>query len=76
MPLLTSCDPASSKQKVCSKRTIVKYLTNEEIQILLAQSNGELSDLEDSDFENVIEDNADKNVIEALMVLLRDFQRY
>ena len=37
----------------------MKYLTDEGIQILLAQSDGELSDLEDSDFENAIEDNAD-----------------
>lgn len=37
----------------------MKYLTDEEIQILLAQSDGELSDLEDSDFEITIEDNAD-----------------
>ncbi|KAG8195403.1 hypothetical protein JTE90_001415 [Oedothorax gibbosus] len=57
----------AEKQKVCSKRTRVKYLKNEEIQILPAQCDGGLSDMEDSDFENVIEDNTDENVIEALM---------
>ncbi|GFQ85627.1 hypothetical protein TNCT_684261 [Trichonephila clavata] len=39
--------------------TPLKYLTDAEIQELLVQSDGELSDIDDPDFENIPESTSD-----------------
>lgn len=43
---------------------LVKYLTDKEIQELLAQSDGELSDIDDPDFENILESDTDSEDLE------------
>ncbi|GFU71703.1 DDE_3 domain-containing protein [Trichonephila clavipes] len=42
----------------------LKYLTDAEIQELLAQSDGELSDIDDPDFENIPESDTDSKHLE------------
>ncbi|GFY09415.1 piggyBac transposable element-derived protein 3 [Trichonephila clavipes] len=42
----------------------IKYLTDAEIQELLAQSDGELSDIDDPDFENIPESDTDSENLE------------
>ncbi|GFU87344.1 hypothetical protein TNCV_2716301 [Trichonephila clavipes] len=43
---------------------LVKYLTDAEIQELLAQSDGGLSDIDDPDFENIPESYTDSENLE------------
>ncbi|GFY20192.1 hypothetical protein TNCV_208241 [Trichonephila clavipes] len=52
------------QKKMATRPDRIKYLTDAEIQELLAQSDGELSDIDDPDFENISESDTDSENLE------------